>query len=76
MQFRFDRLFWYSIQLCALAGAGYIFLYAFDAFANKPTYTSLESVNYPIYEIDFPAIAVCPVNKISKKAALAYATEL
>lgn len=62
--------------MCALVGAGYIFLYAFDIFSANPTFTSLESVNYPIHEIDFPAVAICPVNKISKKAALAYATEL
>lgn len=70
------RLLWYAIQICALASAGYIFLYAFDGFVAKPTFTSLESVNYPIREIDFPAVAVCPVNKISKKAALNYAIEL
>lgn len=56
--------------------AGYIFLYAFDGFAAKPTFTSLESVNYPVHDIEFPAVAICSVNKISRKAALAYATEL
>lgn len=70
------RLFWYGIQLCALAASGYIFVYAFDVFSAKPTFTTLESVNYPVSELDFPAIAVCPVNKISKKAALEYAIEL
>lgn len=59
-----------------MAGAGYIFLYAFDGFVAKPTFTSLESVNYPIREIYFPAVAVCSVNKISKKAAMDYAIEL
>lgn len=64
------------IQLCGLAAAVYIFVYALDIFAAKPTVTSLESVNYPIHDVPFPAVAICPVNKISKKAAMAYAIEL
>lgn len=59
-----------------MTGAAYIFLYAFDGFVAKPTVTSLESVNYPNRDIEFPAVAVCPVNKISKKAAMDYAIEL
>lgn len=70
------RLLWYAIQLCAIFGAGYIFLHTFDGFVSKPTFTSLEKVDYPIHEIDFPAVAVCPVNKISKRAAMNYAIEL
>lgn len=72
----FVRLLWYVIQLCGLAGACYIFLYALDGFVSKPTFTSLERVDYPIWEIPFPAVAVCSVNKISRKAAMSYAIEL
>lgn len=59
-----------------MAGAGYILFFALDGFVSKPTFTSLESVDHPIWEIPFPATAVCSVNKISKKAAMNYAIEL
>lgn len=72
----FNRVLWYVIQLCALAGAGYIFLYALDGFVAKPTVTSLEGIDYPTEEVTFPAVAVCSVNRISKKAAMEYALEL
>lgn len=74
--FIFFRLLWYFIQICALVATVYIFLKAFDDFAAKPTFTSLESMNHPVWEVSFPAVAVCSVNKISKKAAMQYAIEL
>lgn len=74
--FVFSRLIWYGIQLCALASAAYIFLYAFDGFVAKPTFTSLDSLNYPIWEIPYPAVAICSVNLISKRAAMDYAMDL
>lgn len=74
--FDLDRLYWYVIQLSGLAAAVYIFIYAMDTFAAKPTVTSLESVNYPIHEVPFPSVAICPVNKISKTAAMNYANIL
>lgn len=72
----FSRLFWYVVQLCAIGAAGYIFFFALDGFVSKPTFTSLESVDHPIWEIPFPAVSVCSVNKISRKAAYEYAVTL
>lgn len=43
---------------------------------DNPTITTLESQNYPIYELSFPGIAICPSNKISKRNAEAYADYL
>lgn len=62
--------------MCALIACGYIFLYALDGFVSKPTYTSLLNDQHPVWDIQFPAVAVCPVNKISKKGAWQYALEL
>lgn len=64
------------IQLCALASAGYIFVFALDGFVSKPTFTSLDNIKHPISAIPFPAVAICSVNKISRKAAMDYAFEL
>lgn len=55
----FEKLLWYIIQLCALAGAGYIFLYALDGFVSKPTVTSLVTVDHPVWQIPYPAVSVC-----------------
>ena len=32
----------------------------------KPILTSLESTNYPVWEIDFPGVTVCSPNKVNK----------
>lgn len=72
----FDRLLWYLIQLCAVTAAVYIFLHAWQNFTAKPTFTTLQSVKHPIWEVPFPAVSICSVNKISRKAAWEYAEEL
>lgn len=43
-------------------------------FDKTPTVITLESTNYPINDIEFPGIAICDVNRISKKAAKAFAS--
>lgn len=42
----------------------------------KPVYTQLKSVKHSVSNVPFPSVALCPVNKISKKAAARYAEEL
>ena len=32
----------------------------------QPILTSLESTNYPVWEIDFPGVTVCSPNKVNK----------
>jgi hypothetical protein len=47
----------------------------FDAL-RKPLIVTMESSTYPISDIDFPAVAICNVNRISKKALVEYAKEM
>lgn len=70
------RILWYFALSIASASAVYIFLTALGEFSSNPAFTALKSVKHPIYEVPFPAVAVCNVNKISKKAAREYAEYL
>ncbi len=36
----------------------------YTKWRSNPTITSLESTNYPIWNIDFPAVTVCSNNKV------------
>lgn len=42
-------------------------------FDKTPTVITLASTNHPIDDIEFPGVAICDNNRISKKAARAYA---
>ncbi len=30
----------------------------------QPTITTLDSTDHPVWEIDFPAVTICPANKV------------
>lgn len=38
-------------------------------FNESPTSTTIESTNYPISKVEFPAITVCNLNKIREESA-------
>lgn len=47
-----------------------------DDYKNKITITTLDDTKYHISNVPFPAVAVCNVNRISKKNVLAKAKEM
>jgi amiloride-sensitive sodium channel len=62
------RLLWVVIQLLAAWGVIYIILDVWREYINSPTVTTVASTNHPIWEVPFPAVAVCNINKLSKSA--------
>jgi amiloride-sensitive sodium channel len=64
------------IQLLAAWGVIYIILDVWREYINSPTVTTVDSTTYPIWEVPFPAIAVCNINKISKSATRNLAQDL
>ena len=38
--------------------------YMLFSFIIKPTLTTLDSTNHPVWEIDFPAVTICSPNKV------------
>lgn len=50
-----------------------LILLAWAAYTLNPIYTSLSSTDYPVAEVPFPGIAICPNNKLSRSATLNYA---
>ena len=43
----------------------------------KPTITTLDSTDHPVWEIDFPGVTICPANKVvEKKLNHVYETQM
>lgn len=42
---------------------------AWRRFQTTPTITTVETINYPIWNLEFPAVTVCSNNKVYKPAA-------
>lgn len=71
-----EKVAWFiAVFLCSIAAASLLWYSLFLSSAS-PTVTVVESTHYPTYKIPFPAVTLCNVNKISKKAIVALAKEL
>ena len=55
---KYVRLFWIIVVIAGFSGAGYMINESFEAWNKSPTKTTVET--YPISEITFPKITVCP----------------
>ena len=67
---------WMIVHSIATSSAIYLVLISWFDFTATPTFTALNTQQYPIQKVSFPAIAVCSVNKISKNRAEAYSQYL
>ena len=67
---------WVIIQVLATWGVVFIILDVWKEYINSPTVTTVDSTSHPIWEVPFPAVAICNINKISKSAAWEVAKEM
>lgn len=72
----FYRFLWFVVGACMVSLTAIIIYSLQDELFNHPTITSLERRDYPVDNIDFPGVAVCNVNMISKKRANAIAQKM
>ena len=40
--------------------------WAWDKFSNSPIVVNVQTTNYPLYRLNFPAVTICPANIIKK----------
>ncbi|PSN58038.1 hypothetical protein C0J52_02048 [Blattella germanica] len=59
------------ILVCGMGLAGTIILInkVWTQYSTSPTITSVENTHYPIWNIPFPAVTICNVNKVHYAAA-------
>ncbi|KAJ8713877.1 hypothetical protein PYW08_007497 [Mythimna loreyi] len=64
----FLRFFWVGSQLSCLGIVIYFLQFTWVATLTKPLVVTEDSFTFPIKDIDFPAVALCNINRISRKA--------
>lgn len=62
----FERWFWMFMSGLALITAIVLLWISWNWTAETPTTTVIESTNHPTYNLPFPAVTVCNMNKISR----------
>jgi amiloride-sensitive sodium channel len=64
----FERWLWIILSFFALITAVILLWISWNWTAETPTTTVIESTNYPTYNLPFPSVTICNMNKISKLA--------
>ncbi|XP_047994404.1 sodium channel protein Nach-like [Leguminivora glycinivorella] len=71
-----STIFWIILTALTFGAVIYMLLNIWTATLSNPLLVTMESSTYPIAEIDFPAVAVCNINRISLKAVKGFAKEI
>ncbi|XP_077296666.1 sodium channel protein Nach-like [Arctopsyche grandis] len=71
-----ERLIWLVVICLAICGAAHMVKLIWKDFVQNPTVVSLESDQYPVWKIPFPAIAICNVNKLSRSRIETFANSM
>ena len=58
------RLFWTVFITAGFVLAGFVFTPLYNKWMYTPIIRSIETTNYPIENIDFPAVTICSNNKV------------
>ncbi|XP_063539375.1 sodium channel protein Nach-like [Cydia strobilella] len=70
------RIFWTILTGLTYAALIYMLMNIWKATLSNPLLVTMDSSTYPIAEIDFPAVAVCNINRISMKSVKKRAVEI
>ncbi|XP_050528842.1 sodium channel protein Nach-like [Daktulosphaira vitifoliae] len=69
---RWERVIWISLLTVASFTIFILLIYWWNIYINSPVQVVVDDPRYPLSKIDFPALTICPINKIlySKTKAL------
>ncbi|KAL0869308.1 hypothetical protein ABMA27_007568 [Loxostege sticticalis] len=71
-----QRLIWIVLFVALIASLINVLCHTWMQAISSPLIVTMESSTHPISEIDFPAVALCNINRISQKALTAFANEI
>jgi Amiloride-sensitive sodium channel. len=70
-----NRTLWAVVMvLCLLLAIGMVWI-EWSRNDTSPTLIALDTSHYPIWNIDFPAVTLCGINRIQKSRALTLSNE-
>nr|XP_050851521.1 sodium channel protein Nach-like [Vespula vulgaris] len=71
-----EKIIWLIVYIIAIISMSFIIFDMTLEYQDSPTVTTVETNKYPIQEINYPAISICNINKISLSYAIDLAEEL
>lgn len=65
----FSLMVWIVVCTLSLIFAVALMLLVYQRFRTTPTITTIETNNFPIWNVNFPAVTICDINKVHRSAA-------
>ncbi|XP_070517513.1 sodium channel protein Nach-like [Cardiocondyla obscurior] len=72
----FERLLWVTIHCIIVSFLVFMVYISYREFVTIPLITSMETDSYRTTNLDFPGIAICSVNRISRQSASGLAIDI
>lgn len=63
-------LIWLTACVLGIMFAVILIMLVYERFQSTPTITTVETNNYPIWNVHFPAVTICNNNKVFKPATV------
>lgn len=60
---------WIVVCLLSLIFTVVLMLLVYNRYRTTPTITTIETNNFPIWNVNFPAVTICEINKVHRTAA-------
>lgn len=73
---KWEKIFWILLIVSATVAAIVLLYISWIWNSETPTVTVIESTHYPTWNIPFPAITICSMNKISRARAFSLAQRM
>lgn len=70
------RLVWCAVCIVCISVAIVMMKIVWLRYKGSPTVTSVDTTNYPVWNIPFPAVTLCDNNKVYRPAAMKLAANL
>lgn len=71
-----EKSLWFVILITAFGFSLFFVAAIWLNFTANPAITTLDNQNYPIYNVPFPSVGLCNVNRISQAKVDYYAAKL
>ena len=63
-----NRWYWGVILLGMFSLASFLIYGVMENYIESPTLVSIETTDYPVHRIPFPALTICNLNKINNNS--------
>ncbi|XP_063394136.1 sodium channel protein Nach-like [Cydia fagiglandana] len=71
-----ERSLWALAVVLSVGVAAYFVVTAYRWYARNPIVTVIESTHGPVWDVPFPAVTICDLNTISRRAAKEFAANV